>query len=526
MIFQSVLAKFGGALIVLALFATLAVAQPPSETAVGVVFVDSNGNEKLDPGERRLEGIRVSNGKEIVVTDKQGKYQLPVSHDAVIFVIKPKGYRTPIDQERQLPRFYYLHKPLGSPKTLYPGVRPTGDLPSSINFPLYPQKEPGQFKAIMFGDPQPRNQTEVDYVAHDVVEELIGTDASFGVTLGDVMFDNLSLFDNQSKAIALAGIPWYNVIGNHDLNLEAKTRQHVNETFERVFGPTYYSFDYGEVHFMVIDNIDWYIPEESERGKYRAGIGERQLAFLKKDLELIPEDQLVVLMMHVPLIGVGDRQELYRLIEKRPFCMSISGHTHHHEHRFITKEDGWQGAEPHHHIINVTVSGSWWSGQKDENGIPHSMMACGAPNGYSILSFDGHQYQLDFKAARKEAGYQMRIDLPEQVAVDDLGQTTVWANVFNGSQKSKTEMRIDRGDWAEMKRTEVADPVYQRLVDFQNATPKPDFRKLTGPKKSPHLWALALSQDIEPGVHLVSVRTTDMNGKTFEDRRIFRVVGK
>ena len=47
----------------------------------------------------------------------------------------------------------------------------------------------------MFGDPQPRNQKEVDYMSHDVIEELVGTDASFGVTLGDITFDNLDLFE-------------------------------------------------------------------------------------------------------------------------------------------------------------------------------------------------------------------------------------------------------------------------------------------------------------------------------------------
>ncbi len=105
---------------------------------------------------------------------------------------------------------------------------------------------------------------------------------------------------------------------------------------------------------------------------------------------------MVVLMMHIPLEGVGDRQEVYRLIEQRPFCISISGHTHYQEHRFITQADGWQGPKPHHHIINVTACGSWWSGAPDERGIPHSLMACGAPNGHSVIEFDGQEYRLEF----------------------------------------------------------------------------------------------------------------------------------
>ena len=69
-----------------------------------------------------------------------------------------------------------------------------------------------------------------------MVAELVGTDAKFGVTLGDIMNDNLSLFSSLNRTVALIGIPWYNVIGNHDLNFEALD-EHSDETFERIYGP-------------------------------------------------------------------------------------------------------------------------------------------------------------------------------------------------------------------------------------------------------------------------------------------------
>jgi hypothetical protein len=83
------------------------------------------------------------------------------------------------------------------------------------------------------------------------VEELIGTDASFGVTLGDIVFDDLSLFEPQAKMIALLGIPWYNVIGNHDINLDAKHAITTTRPSNESSAPAYYSFDYGPVHFLV-----------------------------------------------------------------------------------------------------------------------------------------------------------------------------------------------------------------------------------------------------------------------------------
>lgn len=497
-----------------------------TETAKGVVFLDKNEDQKLDEDDQPVEGVRVSNGRQIVTTDAAGRYELQVDDDDIIFVIKPRGMRTPLSPDK-LPQFYYIHKPHGSPDLGFAGVKPTGPLPESIDFPLYKQDEPRQFRAILFGDPQPRDQKEVDYIAHDVVEELIGAEASFGVTLGDIAFDDLKLFEPLNKTIALIGIPWYNVIGNHDINFDARHDRHSDETFERVYGPAYYSFDHGQVHFLVLDDIEWSVPAGAEKGRYEGGFGKEQLEFIRNDLAMIPKDQMVVLMMHIPLVDVQDRQELYRMIEKRPFCISVSGHTHYHEHRFITKEDGWLGPEPHHHIVNVTVSGSWWSGAPNERGIPHTMMRDGAPNGYSIISFDGEEYELDFKAAGRPASYQLRIFAPEVISTDMLAKTTVYANVFNGSERSRVELRVGSSDkLSVMQHSREVDPHYQAIVDAEAAMLKdaPLWRKLSKPHESSHLWKAGLPTDLPPGTHLLQVRTTDMHGRQHTGQRVIRVV--
>jgi hypothetical protein len=493
-------------------------------TARGTVFHDANGNRRFDRGEQPRPGVRVSNGRDIVTTDENGRYELPVEDDTMVFVIKPRGWMTPLSEE-MLPRFYYIHKPKGSPESNYAGVDPTGPMPTAIDFPLYPQEEPEEFHAILFGDTQPRDQQEVDWIAHDVVEELIGTDASFGVTLGDVAFDDLNMMEPLNRTIALLGIPWYNVMGNHDINYDSATRKNANETFERVYGPSYYSFDYGPVHFLVLDNIEWRINPESGRGSYRGGIGEDQLEFVRTDLAQIPEDQLVVLMMHIPIIDTHDRHGLYRLIEQRPFCISISGHTHHHEHVWITREDGWEGPEPHHHIINVTVCGSWWSGAPDERGIPHTTMADGAPNGYSIISFDGTDYQLEFRAAGRPADYQIEIDAPEVLSPSRLAGTRVSANVFNGSEKSVVEMKVGGGAWQAMQQTREVDPKFQRVVEHEARLleNEPAWRKLPKAKPSSHLWKLSLPEDLPPGTHLIEVRARLNERQVYVARRVLRV---
>ncbi len=508
---------------------TQSVAQVSGEGAVkqmakGVVYHDTNGDKTFDAGDKPLADIRVSNGTQIVRTNELGQYELPIDEDDILFVIKPSGWKTPVN-EQQLPRFFYVHKPHGSPNSKFAGVAPTGPLPASVDFPLYPNEEPEHFKAIMFGDPQPRNVDEVEFVAHDVIEELIGTDASFGVTLGDIVFDDLSVFDAENQAIALLGIPWYNVIGNHDINLDSRTRQNLNETFERIYGPSYYSFDHGPVHFLVLDNIDWIVNETTGKASYKGGLGEEQMEFIKTDLSLIPEDQLVVLMMHIPLTEVNDRHGLYRLIEQRPFCMSISGHTHTHEHRYITHEDGWRGPEPHHHVVNVTVSGSWWSGAPDDRGIPHSMMSDGAPNGYTIFTFDGQKYSLDFKAAGRPADYQMHIEAPDQVAQSATAETTIWVNVFNGSERSKVEMRCGEAEWVQLEKADSVDPHFQRVYTYESqilSTYKP-WRELPKPHRSTHLWKGNLPANLSVGTHMIEVKTVDNEGRTFEEQRIIRI---
>ncbi|MEZ6055825.1 MAG: calcineurin-like phosphoesterase family protein [Planctomycetaceae bacterium] len=495
--------------------------------ARGVVFHDANGNRVRDADEQPLPGVRVSNGSEIVKTNAEGRYELPVTDDTILFVIKPSGWQVPMSAD-QLPQFYYIHKPNGSPASRYPGVAPTGPLPESVDFALTPNAEPETFRALFFGDPQPRDQKEVDWISHDVIEELIGTDASFGVTLGDIAFDDLRTFEALNHSVAMLGIPWYNVIGNHDINYDARSRQHANETYERVYGPSWYSFDYGKVHFVVVDDIEWTINPSTGKGRYVGGIGEDQLAFIKNDLAGIPEDQLVVLMMHIPLTGVNDRHGLYRLIESRPFCISISGHTHTHEHVWITKADGWQGPEPHHHIVNVTVCGSWWSGALDERGIPHSTMSDGGPNGYSIMTFDGTKYQLDYKAAGRPADYQMELDAPEVITSAASAETFLYANIFNGSEKSTVAMRVGNNDaaWLPMTKVNEVDPKYQAVYEREEAilAGSAAFRKLPKPGRSTHLWKANLPADLPVGLHSITVRTTDLWGRTYESVRSIRVV--
>lgn len=490
-----------------------------AQMAKGVVFHDENGDGEPNRGEGRLGGVAVSNGTDVVVTDAKGRYEIPVTDDTIVFVIKPSGWHTP-RSEYGIARFYYNHKPKGSPKleAQYPTIEPTGRLPRNIDFPLTPQDEPDTFKMIAFGDTQPRNQTEVDYIAHDVVQELAGFEAAFGITLGDVVFNNLALYTPLEQVVSTIGVPWYNIHGNHDINFKSTDDVNSDETWEHYYGPSYYSFDYANVHFVALDDIAW------DGEGYHGELGAKQLEFLKNDLALVPKDKLVVLMMHIPLIRIDDKEAVYDILDDHPKNFSISAHWHRQGHYFEDAEDGWKGDEEHHHLVHATVCGSWWSGAKDENGIPHATMSDGAPNGYSIVTFRDNEYSIRFKAARRPENHQMNIYAPEVIPAAEAANTQVIANVFAGSERSTVEMRLgDSGDWAKMTLTPMPDPYYVHMKELEPLLPKEAGRTLPNTADSTHIWTGNLSGTPASGLHLIQVRTTDMFGQTYTDQRSIRV---
>ena len=500
-----------------------------TQTATGTVYHDQNQNNTRDPGEIGIPGVRVSNGRDIVTTDANGRYTLPVDDDTIVFVLKPQDWMTPLN-DYNLPQFYYIHKPGGSPDLRYPGIAPTGPLPPAIDFPLVKRPEPNRFDVILFGDPQPRNQEEVDYIAHDIVEELIGTDAKFGVSLGDAMFDNLSLFENLNAAIAHIGVPWYNVPGNHDLNFDSPDDTGSLETFKRIYGPAYYAFDYGPVHFIVIDNVHWVGKTADRNGHYYAALGEDQVTFIRNDLAALPKSKFIVLLFHIPVQQVRDIDQVAALVQEFPHNLSIAAHFHTHINHFLKDDETWTADQPHHHLVAGTTSGSWWSGVPDEYGIPHTMMRDGTPNGYIILSFDGTDYAWRFKAARKPADFQMHLWTPEAVKQSELTDTEVLANIFNGTERSRVRMRI-KGvtDWQPMTQADRQDPYYVALKRQEQQYENLPGRNLPGrdpesPPNSTHIWAANLPADLPVGVHQVEVHTVDMFNQEATGRRLFRVV--
>jgi hypothetical protein len=495
-----------------------------------------------------------------VLTDSDGRWRLPVADGTILFVTKPSGYAVPLSEDKR-PRFYYVHAPGGTPEELglrYPGLEPTGPLPESIDFPLTRRPESDRFSVIWFADPQPQTATEVDFIRDDVISELIGVDAAFGITAGDIMFDDLSLFPRYNRIVGQIGIPWYNVPGNHELNQLSPDDRWSLETFKRHFGPTYYSFDYGQVHFVVIDDVH-YLGKNSGRetphprgvGSYEGRIEGDQLTWLANDLERVDAGKLVVLAMHIPLrsyeypgragLNVLGRDSLFRVIEGRERILAVAGHMHVSEHHYLDADDGYHGTRPLHLHSLSAVSGSWWSGPADDRGIPTTWQRDGSPNGYYVMDVDGTEATMRFKAAGMPADRQLRIVLDAwfyrysedarrdyrmgqltggAITLDQVSSTDVIVNLFDGGPRSVVELSV--GDHAPlpMERVRRHDPFVEELFQRHGDSVKSWLRI----RPSSHLWVAGLPRGLGAGVHTLTVRATDEYGRKHTAHRVIEVL--
>jgi 3',5'-cyclic AMP phosphodiesterase CpdA len=208
----------------------------------------------------------------------------------------------------------------------------------------------GTFAQNKVGDPQPYNETEVDYFYRGVVKEVENIQGiEFGLSLGDLVGDNLDLHVPYKNAIKHAGIPWYNVMGNHDENYDVTADSLSDETFERNFGPANYAFNHGKVHFIVLDDILY--PDPRDQKGYWGGFRKDQLDFVENNLKFVSKDKLIVLAFHIPIsekegndpFRDADRERLFQILKDFPFILSMSAHTHYQEQvLWAKKTDGFR----------------------------------------------------------------------------------------------------------------------------------------------------------------------------------------
>lgn len=396
---------------------------PSAATAVsdrvqGQVFHDLNRDGLRDPQEPGIEGVMVSNGREVALTDADGAYALAARDDMSVFVIQPSGWRVPTD-ERWIPQFSYEHKPEGSPRQMrYGGLPATGPLPAAINFPLIEAELGEDFTCAVLGDVQTYANIEVGFMRDSSVDDII--DRGPGavdclLAVGDVLGDDLNLLNRVAEIWGVIGAPQWWAHGNHDYDFDADSDADSADSWRRLYGPAYYAFEMGEVTFIVIDNVVYpcgiedarldgrEFCVEDDRKRYNGRITDDQMQFVEAVLAHTDEDRTIVFAHHIPFVSFVDQTttahqtdnvaDLYAMVEGRN-ALSLSGHTHTIENLAPGDHFGpWSEAVsidslPFRHIVSGAVSGAWFSGDLDVHGTPMSLSRLGAPRGWVELEFD------------------------------------------------------------------------------------------------------------------------------------------
>ncbi|MFE5307900.1 calcineurin-like phosphoesterase C-terminal domain-containing protein [Isoptericola sp. NPDC056605] len=540
------------------------------EVLTGTVFHDKDEDSTQDKGEKGVAGVQVSNGRDVVTTDGKGRYSVPAFDDMTVFVTQPAGYQVPVD-ENAIAQFSYNHLPEGSPDLRYGGLEPTGPLPKAVNFPLGKSKATGRAKQScpIAADTQTYDLTQVGYARDGAVADLMARDdyASCGILLlGDNVGDDLSLYPELKDIYAAANGPVRMAPGNHDMDYDAADDSRSLDTFRQEVGPGYFSYDVGQAHVVVLDNIVYNgAKPDGKNGGYLEKVDEQQLAWLEADLAEVPRNKLVVVAAHAPIVDhrqviTDNAPELYDVLRGRN-AVTVGGHTHMLENLLPgdTRAE-WQagGVEEleHTQLVAGAVSGDWYSGGLDEQGLPFAYMADGARPGVLTLDLDGNAFAERYTVRGEPDDLQLALgvntphwrdwagealawrdggkegDAPalgdeRLVSAEDLaGDSWLTANFYAGSSAAHVEVSIDGGAAVEAEHTqpmtgeslrtgwEYSDPTAatRNLLTSGNAT-----------RSNAHLWRLPLPEDLGAGTHAATVTATDNHGREFTDTLRFTV---
>jgi hypothetical protein len=556
----AILSLIGLVFFVPAVQAQCGISNESTEVAKGVVYEDTNLDGRHNSSEPGVANVSVSNGCNLVLTNADGYYEISLPANQILFISQPSGYLVPVDSNN-LPQFFYRHYPNGTPAAiagtsvewLWPVIEPTGPLSENIDFALHKlSSREVIFSAHAFADPQASSDRGEDMLREDLINTLLGNpfDAKFSITVGDVVFDNLGLYDRHKEMIGLIGIPQWNLPGNHDMNYESPNAHYANETYKKHFGPIYYSFNYGNAHIVALNNVEYV--GAGQRGPsnsdYRGFISDDQMMWLEQDLANVPNDKLIVIATHIPLIAeasdgsAGSRitgpntdnfPELLELLRPFTSIYGLAGHDTSNSWKVeINHNHGWTGQPWLAHTLAEVRGSGWTRGPRDLRGVADAMMEDGNPNGFYLLKFDDVTLVPEFIPFPygREAAQRLRIVLDPALDTTESGinrgillaNTKVVVNLFDGGERDEVSLSLDSGRQVSMDYVVRSDPfmerTYQQYADTDDAFPRP--------VGSSHIWEYSLPEILMPGLHNVVVESEDEFGQhqrgvfTFEITRI------
>ena len=394
---------------------------------------------RVTAGTSPLPGVVVTDGYGFTVTDSKGRYTFQAHEKSTfVYISTPAGYSNPVVD--------------GVTKFFIPLEREGGK--KSYDFNLNKKEmDDNHHGFVVVADPQiyaakefPLLEAGVD----DIKKTISAYKLPFhGIAPGDLISHDHTLYPQYNSVMAKAGIPFFNVMGNHDMVNYGRSFETTQWKFEQMFGPSYYSFNVGKIHYVVLNDC-FYVG----RDYYYIGyLEERQLSWLERDLAYVPKGSTVVVSLHIPTtISKKDRDKfsyekagttmanhrgLYKILE--PYNTHIiSGHMHTNHNEVIS------GNLFEH--VTAAMSGAWWQGD---------LCTDGTPKGYGVYIANGDSLGWYYKSVGKPLSHQMRLYTGED---DPSFGDYIVANVWNYDPLWRVELYEDGVLTSAMVRFEAYDP--------------------------------------------------------------------
>lgn len=387
-------------------------------------------------GDEPVQGAQVSDGVNVTLTDENGWYYLASAKECGhVFVCNPKGYK--YTRKAKYPEFY---------KTV------DTERPSAVeqaDFEL--ERDEATDHTILFlADIQMcgRNEDIRQYEENAVGD--INTSISnarkqgkdvYVITLGDQSYNtywhsyNIGIPEIHESMNLLDPDAIFNCMGNHDNNPKIAGDWAASADYREQWGPTYYSFNIGEIHYVVLDNIEFTNAEC--KNTFECNITTSVIKWLRKDLANVSKDTPIVVCMHAPLF--------YRPQCSKPNVPDPTKYRYNYGSQFYNSVKGFKDVRVFtgHAHTNYTVSylnmteynvgaiggNLWWTGYF-VNG--NSVCTDGSPGGYRVLDTSGKELKTYYKCIGFDNGYQFRCY--------DLNNCHITASRFAPSYKNPADI--------------------------------------------------------------------------------------
>ena len=472
-------------------------------TAVEAVAGKPNvSGSVLTPDGKPLEGIVVTDGRQCVKTGADGSYSMTSDFSDARFIYLSLPANVEIPTVNGLPAFF---------KRIPRYVKAV-----RADFVLTPREPAKDYTVLMIADPQVRPygvDNSMEAWAQRVAPDAEAFRAScqgdvYSINLGDLVYNYMYAWDDYMDAAAQIKCPTFNVIGNHDYDQATLFETELgNIYYETYVGPDHFSFDLGDIHYIVVNTILY--DRKGPGDSYGNGLDDRAMEWLKADLADVGTDRTLVVCAHAQLFknpntsphgshGVYHRNyaNYLELLSKYKAVYSWNGHYHRNYYYNYAGKDVKHGA-PNIQCISVTRC----TGALRLN---EPIGAMGEPQGYMVMEVKGDKFDWYYKSVGHDRDYQMRAYPPSRTS-----DGTVMVNIWNWSEGWTTPQWCENGTpVAEMEYTPGVDPDYYDI--FEKVTNQTT-RKYCTPSKDSFLFKVKPS----PGVTEGEIRVTDLFGHPY-----------